>query len=98
MKAATTLTPVLGDWVQAENYGYIGRVTEIHHWCPEGPAWIQGQSIPVTEEQVNGRWVSILIQGGGAAVQPISTVRVLDETEVPATALDNLWAEVYFRD
>ena len=96
MNTITTTTPVLGDWVVTDNYGYVGRVYAVHHDCPEGPAWIAAQDIPVTEEQLRGLWVSILVHGGGAVVQPISTVRVLDESEAPA-ALRNLYADMYFR-
>ena len=93
---ATDLVPVLGDWVVSMNYGYEGRVTEVHHWCPESEAWIAGQSVPVTDEQRKGRWVSVLVHGGGAVVQPISTVRVLGEGEHP-DALRNDYADMYFR-
>lgn len=86
------MIPVLGDWV-VDQYGRTGRVTAIHFACPESPSWIRGQAIPVTEAQRDGRWVSVLVHGGGAVVQPIDTLTVTE----PPGVIDNLWADVYFR-
>ena len=95
--STTTLTPVLGDWVKSLQYGHVGRVFKVHHWCPQDEAWIAIQSISVTDEQREERWVSILVDKGGSVVQPISTVRVLTADEAPEK-LRNDFASMYFRD
>lgn len=84
----------LGDWVRTTAHGHVGRVTEIHHWCPEDDDWIDAQAVPVTDEQLADRWVSVLVHGGGAIVAPIHTAVVLDEHP---EQLDNTYAAVYFR-
>lgn len=89
------MRPALGDWVR-DQYGRTGRVTAIHHDCPEGSRWIAGQSIPVTAEQLASPWVSILLHGGGSVVQPIDTIAVMDAS--PGQQLDNLWTDFYFRE
>lgn len=89
------MSAYLGDWVRCDRHGYIGRVTAIHHQCPESPAWIAGQDIPVTAEQRDGVWVSVLVDHGGSVVMPIDTVEPL---AVHPPLLNNRWADFYFRD
>ncbi len=93
MSVAVDRKPVLGDWVRAR-HGIVGRVDAIHHRCPESEEWMAMQLIPITDEQKNGLWVSVLCDGGGAVVNPIDDVEVLDES---GRMLRNLYASMYFQ-
>lgn len=83
--------PQLGDWVR-DQYGRIGQVYTIHSRCPESDSWLNRQERPVTTAQINSPWVSILVDGGGSCVQPVSTVEVIEPLDRP---LANSWAEHY---
>lgn len=91
------MTVYLCDYVRTTKYGYEGRVTAIHHECPEGAAWRMGQEIPITPKELNERWVSVLQNNGsnraGAVVVPESDCTVVEPFE-----FGNLWADYYFRD
>ena len=76
---ATNCRPVLGDWVKTTDYGYVGRVCAMHHYCPQDEAWLAAQAIPVPEELIDKPWVAVLVDGGGAVVVPISLCRVLED-------------------
>lgn len=89
----TAKRPTLTAWVR-DQYGRVGRVTAIHHGCPESKAWIAGQQIPVTREQLDDYWVSVLLDGGGSVVQPIGTLTVMEVS--PGQRLDNTWTDFYF--
>ena len=95
MSIATECRPVLGDWVETSTFGYIGRVYAIHHHCPEDEAWLAGQMIPIPAELVDRPWVSVMVDGGGAVVVPISLCRVLDDHP---TRLRHWSAGLYFRE
>lgn len=69
--------PVLGDYVETSTYGYRGRVTDMHHRCPQGEAWLVGQRDQSVREHVEEPWVSILVHNGGAVVVPRATTRVV---------------------
>jgi hypothetical protein len=84
----------LGDWVR-DQYGRIGRVTEKHYCCPEDEQWLSMQVRPVTPEQMEEPWCSVLVHNSGAVVQPISTLAKLDS---PPPSLNNRWARFYFRE
>jgi hypothetical protein len=84
----------LGDWVR-DQYGRIGRVVRKHHTCPEGEQWLSAQVRPVTLEQVDEPWCSVLIHGMGSVVQPISTLCKLDNHP---ESLNNPWTSFYFRE
>ena len=79
MNAATQCQPVLGDWVQTADYGYVGRVYAMHHYCPQDEDWLACPQLPVPEDLLGQPWVSVLVDGGGAVVVPISRCRVLDD-------------------
>ncbi len=69
--------PFLGDYIQTTQHGYLGRVYKTHYGCPQDRAWINQQSIPVTEEQMDEKWVSVLVHGGGAIVTWASDCTVI---------------------
>lgn len=83
----------LGDWV-CDQYGRIGRVYAKHYSCPEGETWLAGQVIPVTDSQRNGAWCSVLVHNSGSVVQPVCTLRLVEN---PPANLDNRCSEFYFR-
>jgi hypothetical protein len=84
----------LGDWVR-DQYGRIGRVTEKHYICPQDEQWLSMQTIPVTPEQMEEPWCSVLVHNSGAVVQPISTLCKLDNHP---ESLHNPWTSFYFRE
>lgn len=67
----------LGQYVRTTRHGYTGRVVQRHYSCPETADWIASQSLPLTPEQVDGPWVSILVHDGGAIVTPEDSVEVI---------------------
>lgn len=83
----------IGDYVTTKKYKNKGRITEIHGKCPESQSWIDGQSIPVTEEELNGIWYSILCEPSGAV-----TVSENDVVEVDPFPFTNMWKDDYFKD
>lgn len=95
MSVATKLRPVLGDWVRTTTYGYVGRVYAIHDRCPETEEWLDGQMIPIPEELVDLPWCSVLVDGGGAVVVPISLCSVLDDHP---KSIRHWCADLYFRE
>lgn len=86
-------TIVLGDYVETDNHGHRGRVTQVHHWCPESAAWLAGQTIPVPRDLRDRRWISVLCEPAGAVVVPMSLAKVVDP--FPFT---NPYADTYFRE
>lgn len=93
MAIATTNDPsgkpiVLGAYVRDNGYGRVGRVTDIdfsfgltsqaRNSSDGGEAWLAGQFIPVSDEQRRGRWISILVHGGGSILVPADRVEVVD--------------------
>lgn len=89
-----SVLPVLGDWVRVLPLGFIGRVYQVHHRCPESAEWLAQQAFPVSEDLVRKRWCSVLINGGGAVSAPISRCELADEH--PGT-LVHPFAGMYFR-
>jgi hypothetical protein len=83
----------LGDFVKTTKHRYTGRVYMIHHSCPQDGAWIAGQTVPVTDDERNEHWVSILVHPSGSIVTPMSDCTVIDPFE-----FHNPWADMYFRD
>ena len=82
----------LGSYVRTRKYGYTGRVTQVHlSGCPQGPAWQMGQSIPLTPEEIEGVWFSVLVQPAGAVVVSASDVEKVEPFE-----FTNPWADEYF--
>lgn len=50
---------------------HVGLVTEVHTGCPESEAWIRGQKIPFTKNEIEAEyWVSIMVLGGGSVCSP----------------------------
>ena len=95
MSVATERQPVLGDWVRTTDYGYVGRVYALHHYCPEDERWLAAQMIPIPEALVNKPWCSVLVDGGGAVVVPISLCSVLDDHP---KRIRHWGADLYFRE
>lgn len=87
----------LGDFVSTNGGLYTGRVHKVHLACPESNAWLAGQQLlgdnPMQYRL--GRWVSVLVHGGGAVVVPD-----LDEfvQTIGSFVLENKWADIYFGD
>jgi len=68
------ILPKLGSWVSTKNYGYTGLITSLSIAGDSDDEWFDSQSIPVTEEQRNGIWVSVLVHGGGAVLVALDEV------------------------
>lgn len=79
---------ILGSYVRSARHGHIGRVTDIDlsfaftgeagRHDDDGEGWLAGQTIPVSEEQRQGRWISILVHNGGAVLVPVDSVEVIE--------------------
>jgi hypothetical protein len=95
VSVATECQPVLGDWVRTTDYGHVGRVYAIHHYCPENKRWLACQTIPVPAELVRKPWCSVLVHGGGAVVVPIGLCSVLDDHP---KRIRHPGADLYFRE
>lgn len=91
------MTAYLGDYVETIPFGYRGRVTKVHHWCPESDGWLAGQTGlgPDPMQFKKNRWISILVHGGGSVVFPDDPEFIM---HVEPFDLDNLWADEYFRE
>lgn len=84
---------VLGDFVETTTHKYRGRVTDVHHWCPESDAWLAGQQPePLTHRKMD-RWISVLVHDGGSVVVPDDLARRIEPFE-----FRNPWASFYFRE
>jgi hypothetical protein len=70
-------------------------VYAIHHRCPESDEWLTGQMIAVPEELVKKPWCSVLVDGGGAVVVPISLCILLDDHP---KNIHHWGAGLYFRE
>ena len=84
----------LGDYV-IDYRGRIGRVSDAHYGCPEGPDWMAAQSYEVKRAMLEThRWVSVLLHEGGAIVAP----ETLFEPTEPFVLKNNhallLWTDV----
>jgi len=66
--------PHSGSVVRVSPYGYEGIVTGAAF--PD-EAWMDGQSVPVTEEERNGHWCSVLVFSGGAVNAAHGRVEIL---------------------
>lgn len=85
---------VLGSYVNVPQYGYLGRVKDKYHWfgeTPEDEEWLDMQRPPIVEDEVHGPWVSILVDGGGSVLFPLSRVEPTEPFE-----LRNPFASFYF--
>lgn len=83
--------PYLGDYVRTKRHGHTGRVTDVHHYCPEDAAWQRGQEPPLPKGVVDGKWVSILCRDGGAVVT------FADDCEtIEPFVLNNTYEAMYF--
>lgn len=79
----------LGDFVSDAHYRRRGRVTAVHHGCPEDAGWLDGQERPAPAD---GRWLSVLVDGGGSVAVHESAL-----TREEPFPLDNLWADFYWK-
>jgi hypothetical protein len=64
-----------GDYVQTDRHGYRGRVYKFERLTNADQAWVDGQSLKVTIEDIQGEWVGILVHDGGAVLTPIASCR-----------------------
>lgn len=85
----------IGTYVHTKTHGHRGRITEAHGRCPEGPAWLMGQSVPLTGVYADGggTWYSVLCHPAGAVVVTADDVEVVEPFQ-----FDNPWADEHFRD
>jgi hypothetical protein len=84
--------PHVGDYVRTKRHGHTGRVTAVHHYCPEGAAWQMGQEPPLPEGVADGKWVSILCPNDGGAI-----VTFADDCElIEPFVLNNMYEAMYF--
>jgi len=85
----------LGEYVVTGKYGYRGRVTGIHSSFSrtgESERWLDGQEIPVTKEEREGKWYSVLCKDGGSV---LVSERDIVAKEEPYD-LNNVWEDEYF--
>lgn len=61
-----------GDYVATSRHGYRGRVYKFERLTNASQEWVDAQSIRPTIEEIQGEWVGILTDGGGAVLTPIS--------------------------
>jgi len=81
----------LGDYVDAP-HGMTGRVTKIHHQCPEDKGWIGMQSPAYSQQELaRERWVSVLVHNGGSICVTENRLRMCKKFK-----LNNSWAGFYF--
>jgi len=86
--------PRLGDYVRTRRFGYEGRVTGVHHGCPESEDWFAGQMPPLpASDYTDVHWVSVLVNGGGGVVVPVTDAEVVEP--FPFTHRD---VDLYFRE
>lgn len=86
--------PKLGDHVETTGtHKYRGRVTQIHHFCPESDAWLACQTDTSVRTRKDDPWASILVHQGGAVVIPFEYVKVVEPFD-----FDNEYGLFYFRD
>lgn len=78
----------LGDFVEDREFSRRGRVTAVHLGCPEGAAWL---SVQERAAPPDGRWLSVLIDGGGSVAVHESAL-----TKVEPFHLDNIWSDFYW--
>jgi len=79
----------LGDYVR-DDYDRLGRVTAIHHECPESDVWLALQEKPRRKE---GRWVSVLVHGGGSVTMPDDAAQRVEPFD-----FENPWSDFYFTE
>ena len=85
----------LGEYVKTKNHGHRGRVTAVYHSfneTRENEEWVKGQTIKVTEEELKGRWYSVLCFEGGSVL--VSENDIVEKEE--PYPLNNLWENDYF--
>jgi hemimethylated DNA binding protein len=85
----------LGDFVRTKTYNFRGRIYRKHHnaaLSQEDPGWFNGQEIPISKEEMNEPWYSILVHEGGAVMV---SERDIIEIEEPYE-FDNHYVSFYF--
>ena len=86
----------LGDFVITKKYRYRGRVYAKYHNAKgtnEEDWWFEQQQIPFTQEEMEGRWYSILCENGGSVLVPENDILEIEEPY----ELKNNWESNYFR-
>lgn len=76
-----------GDYVQTTRHNYKGRLVKfctLNHFNPAVKQWLKELKIPVSEQQRQDLWASILTHGGGCILAPIDTV-----SKIPAFEFKN---------
>lgn len=83
----------IGDYVVTKKHGHKGRIAEIHGKCPESQVWVMTQDIPVTQEELEGIWYSVLCEPSGSVC-----VSESDITKIDPFPFTNMWKDEYFKD
>ncbi len=72
-------TPIVhGDYVETDRHGYTGRAYKFEHLTNDDAEWVAAQNIPLTIENIQERFVSILVHKGGAVLVPESSCTKID--------------------
>ena len=70
-----------GDYVTSSRFGHTGRAYKFRLLTNEDAEWVAEQSIPLTIENLQERFVSILCHKGGAVLVPESSLTKIDPIE-----------------
>ena len=62
-----------GDFVKSNRHGHTGRVYDFERLTDADQDWVDMQTIPLTVEDLQGRFIRILIHDGGAVSVPESS-------------------------
>lgn len=85
----------LGDYVMTTEGSYfIGRVKALHIFFSESGenmSWFNEQKAKWSKETLSKPWVSILVNGGGCVLFPISAVK-----KTLPFDFENTWSDFYF--
>ena len=85
---------VLGDYVQDFNTGYRGRVIK-KDFCfsstGESQEWLDGQFFPVSKEDLNKNWYTVLVHDAGSILVPESRLSSIEPIDIV-----NPWYSFYF--
>ena len=81
----------IGDYVITKKHGNKGRISDIHARCPQPPYWIEGQTVPVTEQELQGLWYSVLCHPSGSVCVSESDIEKIDPFP-----FENPWNEETF--
>lgn len=88
----------LGYYVTTSS-GQFGRVYVMHHdfkSTSESETWFNEQRPRLDKKTRHEQWFSILVQGGGAILVPMSNIKTSKAPSDEVIKLDNMWEDHYF--